>query len=483
MQDPKHLTVRGLPGPDGLLLLMLLPCLWVAHEVNRALPCPIHGDLEPSFVLARALRVDHPGTWFESYRNLGYAALIRLGLVGDWISIFYLRAISLICAESGVLALIGISVAALPLGSRWLAAPAILSLPIISQFAVLEAPDVPAWALSLMSVAVLAIHLVRGARTRWVFFLSGLLAGIAYLFRQQSILLLPPIMMILFIYGNGRKGLPFIGVLVLGWTIGALPQLCSAASTSGNPFHSNQWDNVRFAVLYRDQIASREVFWAERVHGEDLSVRQIANHWWREIATRDTGLFLVLAGLALAGTPARTKVVCLLLVSIVLFARMVTAVVWLDERVGALPDSLARVVDSMALWVMLRFAAKRSRWAKVPMVAGFLVVSSFGFSYFMNWWIVSPPRQTMAMLEASRFLERAGFGPDRRVVTFSEDHDWFCRSDGLVKLIDREPGSPHCSGKGVVLYAAERVSSTADGCIPLEQFDEAGTELIVATGR
>src|SRR5262249_46078042 len=151
---------HALTGPRRCqdLALWALPATVVVASIigNRTLMCPIHGDLEPSFVLARQLTPHDPATWIERYRHAAYALLLRAGLVGDRRSRPYVRVLALLSTMIGVFSTVTLARLSVGEGWRWLVLPLLLSLPTFAQFALLEAPDVPAWGFGLVATSALA---------------------------------------------------------------------------------------------------------------------------------------------------------------------------------------------------------------------------------------------------------------------------------------------------------------------------------------
>lgn len=246
--------------------------------------------------IEQARRLDlHDATTFVSpFYNFGWPGVLRLGLEFGFDELTTARV-----AASGFAA---VAVLFTCLITRW-AAPARIFVcaalaiaPVIASYAALGSTDLPAAAVQLG-----AVWFALGRR-RLSALASGLLLGLGFLFRHQSLVLALPLAAIIATRQTPRPVRQ--ALFALGLVAGASPQLTANAFVTGNPLWSEQSKNILFGI--NGGGTTRD--WAMFPTGPApsllavLRTPQLLTHWLREI-TEVPGLAVticvVVASLAL----------------------------------------------------------------------------------------------------------------------------------------------------------------------------------------
>lgn len=394
---------------------LLLPITFLASlSYARSSYGVLSGDGFAWINQARQLDPSLPATFVHPFYNLGWPAVLRLGLE---FGIDELATARFAAASFAVIAVLFSCLIA-----RWCAparvftctALAITSL--VSPFAALGSTDLPAAALQIGAVWF-ALDARRGSAL-----ISGALLGLAFLFRHQAFVLAFPLVAAVPFHPPNRR--LRLTLFLLGLLTAASPQLVANTLVTGNPFWSEQTKNVLFGVTGGGTTRD----WAAFPTGAAPALFAVIGHpgtfthWIRELlGTPSLTLTSVVALGSLTLPYRRSRRAALAIIGTSYCVPL--AIAWIEPRFIIVATATTGFIDGY--WLVTLAAAFESialrplpHFIRHRVADGLLIAVAAGNAIHPVW---SPPVDSKASLydNVSACLTRQSIRDPRAVVTFS----------------------------------------------------------------
>ncbi|MBK7976283.1 MAG: hypothetical protein IPK07_24445 [Deltaproteobacteria bacterium] len=255
---------------------VLLPVTFLAAlSYARASYGVLTGDGFAWIEQARRLDLRDLTTFVHPFYNFGWPGVLRLGLELGYDELTTARVAASCFAVVAVLFACLITRWAAP--SRIFVCAGLAIAPVISSYAALGSTDLPAAALQLG-----AVWFALGRR-RCSALAGGLLLGLGFLFRHQSLVLALPLAAIITARHTNRR--VRLALFSLGLLAGSAPQLTANTLVTGNPLWSEQSKNVLFGINGGGTIRDWGLFPTGPAPSLLTLLRtpQLLTHWFREI--------------------------------------------------------------------------------------------------------------------------------------------------------------------------------------------------------
>lgn len=284
----KHNFVGMMARVGWLTLPIVTVIVFVIVEVYRVTPAITISNLDYFPLLDRGVRLSLASldAWVDRVHPVGYPWLIRAGLALGWDAERVGQALSI---AGGVCGLLGTFLIAFSVfRDKRLAAITMTFVATTSQFlyfASVEGNDMPAAGVQSMALGLLAVSTLEDDDRRLVF-LSGLVAGLAYLIRYNGMLtaFAGIAWLLLRLMFERRRSIAVAAALYVGaFLLGSALQWIPSWLATGTPLYNDQGQNVWFHVYGKTDfirefgqaptgITLAQVIW--------MNPYLFITHWW-----------------------------------------------------------------------------------------------------------------------------------------------------------------------------------------------------------